>query len=90
MAKAAACLIGLGRQPRSRQVNPLGIQERPKVQPFILTNGTDDGQMVMRQALVQHRRVGHRRVRPHNGRQQVKAALINEHHLAILLLRLIF
>ena len=57
---------------------------------LILTHGADDGQMVMRQALVQHRRVGHRRVRPHNGRQQVKAALIDEHHLAALLQCLIF
>jgi hypothetical protein len=28
MAKASACRIGHGRQPQSRQVNPLGIQER--------------------------------------------------------------
>jgi hypothetical protein len=34
MAKAAACLSGLGRQPKSRQVNPLGVQERRKSEPY--------------------------------------------------------
>jgi hypothetical protein len=67
-----------------------GVLMNLKVQPLILTHGTDDGQMVTRQALVQYRRVGHGRVRPYDGRQQVKAALIDEHHLAALLLCLIF
>ena len=67
-----------------------GVLMDLEVQPLILSHAADDGQMVTRQALVQHRRVGYRCVCPHDGRQQVKAALIDEHHLAALLQRLIF
>jgi hypothetical protein len=67
-----------------------GVLMDLEVQPLILAHAADDGQMVTRQSVAQHRRVGHRRVCPHDGRQQVKAALIDEHHLAALLLCLIF